>query len=232
MKNFIIIVVIVVVALIAGVWWFTSTTQFDPQENVNEESLTEDAEVVGTVAIINGEEIPAADYNAQRAQILSEQGVDPATLDQQTKDALKAQVVELLVSRTLVQQAALNSTSSVEDAAVDSQIEMIKGQFPTIEEFNEALSLQSMTEEELRSQVRTELITQAYLDETLDLPSITASQEEVTAAYDELAAGQEMPALDTVQSQVEEFVIQQKKQEKISEHIAELRAQAQVEVLI
>lgn len=206
------IAVIVVVAL--GAWYFLSQGDSAPVENSE------------PVATVNGEEITRSELDALRTQVATQQNTDPGTIDEK-------QVLDTLIAQALIRQAAAQTDVTVSDEQVAAEVSSLTAQVGGEEAFTQAMAAQGITEDELRSQIRDQLITQAYLEQELELSQITATDEEVTTAYEEIATGgEEVPPLEEVRGQVEELVIQQKQQTEVDALIAQLRAEAEVEVLI
>lgn len=219
------IAVVVLAVLAAGGWYVWSYGVPMPPQN--------EEETGSAVAVVNGEELSRQNLEALEAQIAASQGVAIASLDAQTRTQLRAQAVETLVSQVLLRQAAESAGVVPTAAEVDAQVTLIKEQFESVEAFAAALAAQSITEAELRTQVSTELTTQAYLEQQLKLSALTATEEEVDAAYETLAAAEEdAPALEEVREQIENFVIQQKQQRLLEQLLQRLRAEAQIEILV
>lgn len=186
----------------------------------------------GAVAIVNGEEIPRADYDGIEAQMAAAAGADLAALTGETKAQLQAQAIDALVSRTLLRQAVQRSGISTSSEEVDARLATIKGQFPDEAAYAAALSAQGMTEEKLRAEVSAALATDAYLNQTLNFSSLTVSDAEIQAAYDTAAAASEVPPLNEVREQVSAQVLQAKQSQLVAAHVEELRSAADIKVLI
>lgn len=221
MKKIIAIVVVVAVVA-AGLWYVTTRT--------GENTRTEDVESV--VAVVNGEEITRGDLSAVEAQIVASQGIDPSLLSASMRAQIESQAIETVVSQALLRQAAAEANVEVPEENVDIQIEAIKGQFDTEEAYQNALGSEGLTESELRSQIRTDLAVQSYLDAVLNLSAIEATEAEVEEAYNQVATGEGVPPLEEVYMQVESMVIQQKQQEVVGVHIDELRTTADIQILV
>jgi len=219
-KSLLAIAVIVLIGL--GVWQLGGKTGGSAKE---------------PVARVNGELIASADYEAMREQLLAIQGMTADSVTAENEAAIKSQVIETLVTQTILRQAALDASVVVTDENVDAEIERITMQIGGEEALDSALSEQGLARADFRAQVGRELLAQAYLEQTLALSTLTATEEEVDTAYvtltesSQAAGGEEIPPLEEVRGQVEEYVIQQKSQQAVNAHLAELRAAAQVEVL-
>jgi len=224
-QKTVLISIVGVLVIAAGAWFLFSNGGISPQNGTQE--------ISDTVARVNGEEITRTELENSEAQIAAQQGVDVTSLNAANREQLRVQALDTLIANTLIQQAVANSGLTATEADIDAQIETIKGQFQDDAQFQEALLGQGLSEADLREQVRREVVTQAYLAQTLDFTSITVSDEEVNALYEqEAAAVEDVPPLEDVRDQIESFVIQQKQQELLAAHIQELRLAADIEILI
>ncbi|NCN52989.1 hypothetical protein GW950_00820 [Candidatus Wolfebacteria bacterium] len=222
-KLFIAIVGILVVAI--GVWFLFSNKEAPSQNGAPELS--------DTIARVNGENITRTELENSEAQIAAQQGIDTASLDATAREQLQAQALDGLIANILIQQAVVNSGIIATEVAVDEQIALIKGQFSNDTQFQEALVEQRLSEADIRKQVRGEVATQIYLEQTLNLSSITATDEEVNTLYkQEAAVTKDIPPLEDVRAQIESFIIQQKQLELLSAHVQELSINADIEIFI
>ena len=224
-QKTLLIVIIGVLIVATGAWFLLSNGEAPSQNTATEPS--------SVVARVNGEDITRAELEDSEAQIAAQQGADIASLDAESREQLQKQVLDGLVANMLIQQAIVNSGLTVTEAEITTQIEMIKGQFTDDAQFQEVLLEQGLSEADLREQVRGEVATQAYFEQALDLESITVTEEEIQARYEqEAAAGEGIPPFEDARGQIELFVIQQKQQELLMAHVQELRASAEIEILI
>jgi parvulin-like peptidyl-prolyl isomerase len=212
MKNILIIAAVLLV--VAGAWYFmTNRTE-------------------GAVAIVNGEEISRTEYNELESRIAAEQGMGATGLEPATREQLKPQILDALISQTLLRQAAQRAGAEATSAEVDAEMAMIRGQFESDDTFTAALSAEGLTENTLRTRLVSELTIRKYLEQTVNLSSVSVTDEEVTSAYGQLAGGEEAPSLEEVRPQLEGWLIQQKQQELVAAHVQTLRSDAEIEILI
>ncbi|MEX0931206.1 MAG: SurA N-terminal domain-containing protein [Candidatus Paceibacterota bacterium] len=223
----VLITLIVIVAILAGIWFVSSRSD----SGVNNQANSSSANGL-VVAVVNDEQISRAEYDALTAQIATQQGFDPATLDAENANLLREQVIDSLVSQALLRQAVEEAGVTAEESAVEERLTVIKSQFENDEAYTQALSAEGLTEEDLRGQISSELATEAYLEQEIEFSSITATEAEVEEAYNEVAVGDNVPPLEEVYGQVEMMVIQQKQQVLITALVESLRADAEVEILI
>ena len=95
------------------------------------------------------------------------------------------------------------------------------------------MSAEGITESVLRSQIATDIAVGAYLEQTVDFDSVVVSQEEINAVYQqEAAVTAELPPLAEVRDQIEAFISQQKQRELVAALVQELRADAEVQILL
>jgi hypothetical protein len=231
-KNIFIIVALVV--LIGGFLLFYSFGEESSNNPTNQNTTFESGDVVATV---NGEEIIGSDFELIYSQISTQQGVDPATLDEQTQNQFSSQVIETLVTQVLLKQAAEKSDIVVSEESIDLQVESAKGQFESDEAFQQALSTENLTEESLRNQIWESIIINSYLQQELNLSTVTATESEVAQVYEQAIASSEAEVevaapLPDVYAQLEAMVIQQKQQELISQFTENLRVDAEIEIFI
>lgn len=238
MKNFIIGIVVAVVVVAGGSFYVFSSMDTNTPTPLDEVSVQEQTALNENepVAIVNGQEILRAEYNAFEKQIVTQQGIDPSTLDDQMRSQIKQQVIDTLVSQTLLEQIVAEENITIPEEEARAQIESMKSQFESEEEFTNTLETEGLTEDELRSQINTELAIQSHLEAKLDLDSITVSNEEIQQMYEQTTATApeetEVPPLEEVKEQIRTSVAQQKEQEKVQKYITSLREDADVEVLI
>ena len=220
MKNIYITVVVLLVVGV-GAWLIVGK---DNIKNNNAESTV--------VARVNGEAISRDLFNESQNRLVALQGITLESLDEETRLQLQTQVVNSLVSQELLSQAAISAGVVVADEAVDQEMLSVKSQFADEAKFNEALVSQNTTEERLRFQIKEELIADAYLRQTIDFSTIVVTDAEVTTSYEQVAETQEVPPLSEVRDQVMNMLLEQKRQALIATHLEELRAEANIEILI
>lgn len=208
---------IVAVVLVAfGGWYYMSNNS------------TTNADVV---AKVNGQEITKQNLEDTKKRLTS--GQDLSGLDEATMSQLETQALETLISAELIKQAAREAQISVTDEQVSTELTSIKGQFQDDATYQQALVLQGITEQKLTEDLANDLLINAYITQKVDFSSITVTDEEIQSLYDqEKEINPEVAPLDSLSDQIRAFVTQQKQQEIIAAHVAELRAAAEVEILI
>lgn len=183
------------------------------------------------LAIVGDREITAQEVDEALAQVALQQGFDVATLDADTKQQITKQVVEMLVDQALIKQRISEANITVSDEQIDEQIAQVIGQFENQEQFESALELEGLSMEAFREQISESIAIETYLEQELNLSSITATQEEIDAIKTQFS---EVEDFDQVQDEFDfaAYAAQQKQQEIIQQFILEMREEFNVELFI
>lgn len=188
-----------------------------------------------TVARVNGEALLGSDLAYQMVQAAQQAGVqDLSTLDEQTMAQLRQQSLNAIVNTELLVQAAREEGLSVSEEEVEQEYQSIVENVGGQEVAEERFDALGITEEEFRANLADDLIILDYIDTRGEAAALEVSEEEIQAFYDRIASGQEgeMPPLADVRGQIEEQLQFQKQQEVLSSIIDELRAAANIELLL
>ncbi|MGP4071522.1 SurA N-terminal domain-containing protein [Piscibacillus sp. B03] len=208
------------------------------EENNEDTTATEDIEDDQVVAKVNGEDILGADLKSSVSffeQQYQQMGQDPSQLAGQ----LQQQALDNLIHIELVKQAAADQNIEASEEEVEeeyqSQIEQVL-EATELESEEEVLEENETSEEEVKENIRQNLITTKYLEENIEEPEV--SDEEIQEAYDNYKSAMEQQGQEVEESleDMEESLIQQVKDQKSGEkeieHLEQLREEADVEVLI
>ena len=136
------------------------------------------------VARVNGEAITRADFDAILEMAKTQnptafEGSEDSTLIVEYKRSL----LDTLIENQLVRQAAEEEGAEVAEADIDAQIESIMTGFADEDTFNEALTSAGMTMDDLRDNVRDQLLYQFLYDKVA--PAIDVTDESIAAYYEE-----------------------------------------------
>ncbi len=117
-------------------------------------------------AIVNGEALPLADYEAQVALAHGSFNAQMAYANKDEQKAaaaqLRYQVLEWMIDEMLIQQAANNLGIVVDEALVEAEFAQAKGDDAAA--FAKWLQDNNLTEESFREQIRSELLGAALLE--------------------------------------------------------------------
>lgn len=234
----------------------------DSEDNNNEESSGEEGQseqaaqqqqempepdlenIPNVVAEVNGEEISAEEfkttYEGQFQQMAMQSQMSGQELNQ---DELKQQIAEGMVSSELLIQEAGNRNLEASNEEVDEKLNELAQQsgIESQDEFISALEEQGMDEEEITSQVQTQVkVDKLVAEESGDTEP---TEEELQEAYDQFKAQQEqmnqggedgeqaeVPSFDEVKPDLKAQVEQQKTAEATQTIIDQLREDADVTI--
>lgn len=159
--------------------------QSEPTQQAQPEVPSEDEEPAGTIigtddssryiARVNGVGILREDYDnalAQTQQQLAASGQQLAATD---LDVLRRQILDQLIAEELIYQEALALEITATEEQVNAQIQQIKSQFATDEQWQNALAQSGTTEEDLRDSLERQLMIQQVVGLQLE------SDQQVTA---------------------------------------------------
>jgi peptidyl-prolyl cis-trans isomerase C len=132
------------------------------------------AQLPDVIARVNGEAISRADFE-EAVQEVEAQAGGPVPADQRDR-VLRGVLDELVAYRLLVQESRSRGTT-VPDTDVDARIQTIRQQFPTSEAFQQVLEQRNTTQEELRADIREDMVVAKMLDGQLGpITPVTAAQ--------------------------------------------------------
>lgn len=183
------------------------------------------------VATVNGTAITRGELDTMESQIATQSGLSATSTA--VRSQFESAALESLIGQQLLIQAARQAGYAASSTAVDTQVAQAKSQFKSQSEFDSALATQGLTESQFRERVSENLTIRNYLDNKLALSSATATPKEIQAAYDNIAqSSSNTPPLSQVRDQVAQLVVQQKQQKLVGDFISQLRAKADVKILI
>ncbi len=136
------------------------------------------------VAVVNGVVITQNAFDREVKEIQNRLARMGEPVNSDKLQALKLDVLERLIDRELLFQESKNNGDKIEEATINAQLDSIKKQFPTNEDFKKALSGMDISEAELTSQIRrdvavNQLIAKQFADK------ISVPEKDVKRFYDE-----------------------------------------------
>lgn len=181
------------------------------------------------VATVDGKGISKQEYNKELESMKAsyeQQGMPADQMDSKMKKELEKSVLDQMINAELLLQTAEKDGVSIEEKEVDAELEKIKTNFGDEKQFEEALKKNKMTEKELKSQLKKQMTVNNYLDSKVG--KVEASEQEIQALYDQYkqqAEGQKQKPeeLEKIKPQLEQQVLSQKENEKITKLVEELR---------
>ncbi len=208
------------------------------------------------VAMVNGEAIYEDYFQRVTERMIwsyQQQGMDfegdeGAELRLQVEES----VLDHLIQQAVMIQEAENLGLAVGDEEVESELEGLKGQFETEEEFQDILERTRFTEQELKETLRTEMTIEALLEKAV--AEVQVAEEELMEHYaaheaqheiqmdlmkksdeelsDEELAMMQLPPYEEMKEQLRSRIIQEKQQEVMRAFVDELMEKSDIEILI
>tara|TARA_B100000745_G_scaffold292321_1_gene233054 strand:+ start:2716 stop:3528 length:813 start_codon:yes stop_codon:yes gene_type:complete len=182
------------------------------------------------LATVNGEPILQQEVDeriSEAAPALAAQGID--VNDPTVRTQISAQIVDDIINVTLLSDAAGESGAVPDATLVESEIENYVLQSGGEEGFESQLSQMGLTREVFTQRISEQLLLQTYIAENIDAENITVTDDEISAFYDSVVAGQEgAPSLADLRDQIEMQLVTEKQQQATQEFIDTLRAEADI----
>ncbi len=237
------VVLLAAAMLIFGVVGCTNTEESqepDKQEQQGEKEQEEQKDQKDqekpqeVVAIVNGEEIAGADFQATVNQIKSmyaQQGMDLSSEQgKQLLEQLEKQVLNSMVGQELLRQQAEKEGYTVSEKEINKELEKVKGQFENDDQFKEALDKNGTTEAQLKEEIINRGKTQQYIDDQVG--EVTITEEELKEIYDSYAQqSEDMPEFEEVKAQIKEQAKSQKMQQETNKIVERLKKDSEIEIL-
>jgi FKBP-type peptidyl-prolyl cis-trans isomerase (trigger factor) len=187
------------------------------------------------VAVVNDEKLKGEDYNniLTTSQMQYQQmGQDPTS--EKVAEQIKKQTIDSLVGQTLLMQQADKKGYKASDEEINKQLEEVKKQYKTEKEFEKAMKDAGFSMDELKTQVAENIKYTNYVEKEIKVDEVT--EDEMKKFYDQFASqqgkDQKAPKFEEVKPQIKTQLEQQKKQEKLVQHVEELKKNAKVDVKI
>lgn len=182
----ILLLIVVIILIAVGVWFFffrgaSSLGSFGS----------------GPVAMVNGEEVTGAEFEAQLSKtenLLHQQAGALGTTEEKyqaflekNRQNIRQRVLSTIISRMLVLQAAEKAGIAVETSAVDAEFDRQAKSLNATTTIADALEKLGLTESEAKQNIKEQLIIDKYVKEKTQVKT-TVSQKEVATLYDTLVA--------------------------------------------
>ncbi len=186
------------------------------------------------VALVNDGKISRYDLDVSMSQIATGAAAQGADVESaEVKTEIQSQALDMLVNTELLKQEAVTRGIEITGDEVEARLETLKTDVGGEEVLQQRMQEFNIDEKTLRRDIKNELTIQKLLEEVFVEKSVTVTEEEILAFYQQ-AGGAEagLPALEEVRTQIETQLKTSKEQEVVTAYIEELRAKATIEVLI
>ena len=131
---------------------------------------------------VNGVDIPRSEFERRFSRSREEAGVDVS--DEVELRQLREEVIDTIIRQELLYQNSVAEGVDIDAATVDAELESIRSQFETEEEYLGALTEAGTDEEQLRSDIGRSLAIQELLRQEV-FPSVSVDETEQRSFYDE-----------------------------------------------
>lgn len=219
-----IIGIVIMSALIFGGWWYFTQTPTEP-------TITTEANAVA--ATVNGIEITGSDVRDQIAQITAYRNVRFFDMSDAARQQTYNEALDTLIQKEVLAQAVKNERISVSSEAIDTAVTAAFTTAGSQEALEAQLARLDKDVGDLRDEIKTGLLNEAYFNAKLPLEDITVSEEEVQERFtlwtqNAQAEGEPLPNFETDRSIIEAEIRGSKRENLIREHIDTLIAAAEI----
>ncbi|MCD8502303.1 MAG: SurA N-terminal domain-containing protein [Bacillaceae bacterium] len=183
-------------------------------------------------AIVNNEEIDMEEFEVRLNNtklMYEQQGIAIANQGKEFEEFLAEQVLNSIIEETLLLQASEDIVVSEEK--IDEKVQQVSEGYETEEEFQETLNANNLTEVELRELIKKQLKVEMYFEQ--NLPEVTVTDQEIEEIFAEYTALMEEDVdLEEVRPLLQDYIIRQKQKEQQDALVDELKANAEIEILM
>ena len=212
------------------------------ETNESEAIPDEGAESSGPVAIVNGEEIPRAAFDEKLQNMMGMYGMPEGEEDNEEtaamKEMMKEQVLQELISRTLLTQKVEDVNVQVDENTIQEEFDHIQEHYGGEEEFTQLLDEEGYTPDSFKEAIAEELAISQYLDsyveETLGSDEMEADEEELRDLYNQHKEqmGEDPPEFEEVKDDLEDAYQQEKVQKVTGQLLENLMEESDIEILL
>lgn len=208
------------------------------------------------VAIVNGENIYEVEYESMTEKMIAsyeQQGIELGDNEsEQMLEQIRQQALDQMIQQEVLLQNAERSGLIPSEETVEEEIDSIRSQFESDEEYEIALEQNMLTENELKETLEKELSIEAYIGD--NIPEVDVTDEEIEEYYrqyktqqeeqikameasgediqEDQMAMMEVPGIEEIKEELKAGLIQQKEQEHLMALIDELLKDSDIEILI
>lgn len=219
----------------------------------DEEPVVEQGEVV---ARVNGENLYEGPFERMMDRLMIMYEQQGMAFEGEEGDALKEQIKEQTLQQMIQQEVLIQQAQQMELAATDEEVEAeldeIRSQFESDEEYQLVLEQNQFTESELKDTLWQEITIEALLRATA--PDLTVTEEEMMEYYalyeaqhteqreameasgeelsEEEAAMMELPPYEELKEDIRAQLYQEREQEHQMAFINELMENSEIDILI
>jgi hypothetical protein len=171
-------------------------------------------------ATVNGEKIYVQDLDAQYSRV-------PDTTKAQLS---RSDFLGQLIDKTLLLQEAAKEGIVANESMVDPTIEQIKAQLPEGTTLDQLLKDQKLTMDELKKEIREQLVIAQFLDENV-LANVSVSGDEFNE-YVKNMIGEDVQLSNDTLAQIRDYLLLQKQRAAFDDYMSMARSGAAIEIVM
>ncbi len=158
--------------------------QEDTAGGAQQEAAGDPIQVSEAVARVNGELVSQEEFNnVVESNIARYEAQSGESFDQQQLPQLERQVLDGLITRTVLEQEAERLDITVGDARFAETLDQFKQQFPDEQGYQAALEQQGFTEEEFETELRRQMVIEELIRSQV-YDQVNVSEEDMREFYD------------------------------------------------
>lgn len=214
---------IIVVALIGvGVWMWQSGALPGGASDAN-----------AIVATVNGEEITRGELEIYMTQLAANfQVAVPDRTAGEERTQFERIALDQMINERLFAAGAQASGIVPSEADVDARLADIIAQFEDDAAYRAELATAGMTEEDLKNNIRQQLVVEAYFAQLTAGQDFSVSDAEIEAFYAEQFGDEADVSFEEVEDQIRAFLEDNRRQIALDEAIEGLRQNANIDIRI
>jgi len=185
------------------------------------------------VVVVNGEKILGTVYNSVARQLESSVATQgKKASDPEVAEQVKEQAITVIVGNKLIIQDAVEKGHEVDKEVLEQRFEDLKNQFEDEEQMNISLKRTGFTLDDMKLQLREQLIYESYLEEEIEGAEVTEEElEEAYQGYIDSTEG-ETPEFEEMKPMIRQSLEEQNEKQAVYDRIEELREAADIEMKI
>ena len=184
------------------------------------------------VAKVNGEGIEKRLFDVRFVQLRANYETQGIAFADEDTIQLREQILEDMINERLLIQHAKEQGITGQEELMEEEYQLILSQFENEKELEKRLADNNTSLQDIRISISEQFMIRELANQQAEQENIEVSKEEIQQAYDVAAAGgTEVPPLEEVQEQVEDYVRQQKISQLIEVLLEQLRNEGSIEIL-
>lgn len=181
------------------------------------------------VATVNGVDVTRGELDEKAAQIRAT--IPNMATDTESMKTFENQVLDEIINLKLLIARAEERNLSVTDDKIDSEIANLVKLLGGQEAFDAQLKSTNLTMDQLRTNMRNELMIRALVDADTNVKDVTVTDDELKASYDIAfpKGTKDAPSFDQVKDMLRAQLVRQKSEAIITKYLDDVRSAATIQ---